>query len=77
MTRMRSFYDADRTEKNGPTLHQTELNNNELYCSLCGETVFVDDVAFDDVQRIIEETLENPYLCPDCLEQVEEAAHPR
>ena len=76
MTRLRSYYDADREDKrNTPTTIQTEQNRNEVLCSLCGETFFVNDVISDDVARVIEKTEDNPFVCPDCIEQYEEAAH--
>lgn len=76
MQRLRSYYDADRENKlSVPTTYQTDQNKNELYCSMCGENIYVDDLIFDDVNKIVEETLENPFLCEDCLDEYEEMAH--
>lgn len=73
MQRLRSYYDGDRDENFSlPTNHQTERNRHELYCGLCGESFFVDDFVFEDITRVIEETLENPFVCEDCLEEYEE-----
>lgn len=76
MERIRSYYDADRVEaKDLPTAFKTGHNKNELYCSMCGENYFVNDSIYRDVMRAIERTTENPFLCPDCIESYEEAAH--
>lgn len=76
MERIRGYYDADRDNNFAvPTTYPTGGNNNELFCSMCGEKVFVDDLIFDDVNRAIEETAENPFLCEDCLNEYEEMAH--
>jgi ribosomal protein S27AE len=76
MERIRAYYDVDQ-EKNFsvPTHYQTKLNKNEIFCSLCGDRVFVDDFIFADVSRAIEKTSENPFLCEDCLDEYEEMAH--
>lgn len=76
MHRLRSYYDADR--KNDfliPTHYQVGENKNKLYCSLCGESYFVDHLIFEDVRKIIEETRENPFICQDCLDEYEDLAH--
>lgn len=75
MERLRSYYDGDRQDKlSVPTTFRTDQNQNELYCSMCGETAYVNDVFFDDITRIIEETLENPFLCQECVELYDESA---
>lgn len=76
MGRLRSYYDADRTEKFiHPTAFKTERNNNEIFCGFCGETFFIDDILFEETTRIIERTLENPFLCEDCFEEYNELAY--
>jgi hypothetical protein len=76
MERIRSDYDADREDKrNSPTTFQTGQNRNEVLCSLCGGSYFVNDVTLDNVTRIAEKTEDNPFVCPDCVEEYEEAAH--
>jgi hypothetical protein len=42
---------------------------------MCGESFFVDDFLFEDVSRVMEETLENPFVCEDCLDEYEELSH--
>lgn len=76
MQRIRSYYDADRENNYSvPTNYLTNDNKNELYCSICGDNLFVNDLIFDDVNKIIEETLENPFLCESCLDEYEELSH--
>ncbi len=76
MERLRTYYDADRAGQAAiPTTFQTGNNKNEIFCSLCGGTVFVNDLIFEDVKRVIENTLENPFMCEDCLTEYDELAH--
>jgi len=67
MQRQRSFYESDRIEQlQQPTRYITQLNKNEVYCGMCGDVYFLDDVQFKTVNRVIENTLENPFLCQEC-----------
>lgn len=76
MNGQRSFYDADRTESFGePTVFQNDLNQNEVYCSVCGEMFFTDDLSFEKITRTVENTLENPFVCEDCRSEYEEMEH--
>ena len=76
MSRLRSFYDGDRAGNPLlPTHFQTAQNRNEVYCSLCGAAFFVDDMLYETLIRVIGETLENPFICEDCLDEYEELAH--
>lgn len=73
MNGLRSFYDADRAEDfKQPTAFQTERSQNEVYCSVCGEMFFVDDISFENISRAVENTLENPFVCEDCRSAYEE-----
>ena len=42
---------------------------------MCGESYFVDDLVFENVNKVSEETLENPFLCQECVELYDEAAY--
>jgi uncharacterized protein YlaI len=76
MRRLRSYYDADRVNNQSvPTSFETILNKNEINCSVCAATVFVDDLIFDDVKKVIENTSENSFMCEDCLSEYDEMAH--
>ncbi len=78
MNRIRAFYDADRDQKMAvPTRFRTEKNKHELFCGNCGEVVFVDDMIFDEVKGMLEKTMENPFVCEDCIEEYEDLAHSR
>jgi hypothetical protein len=76
MKRIRSYYDADFEDNLPlPTNHLTKQNQNELFCSMCGDNVFVNDLIFDEVIKMLEKTSENPFLCAECIEEFEEAAY--
>ena len=76
MERLRVYYDADRSEQIiRPTRFKTQQNANEIYCDMCGDGFFIDDVSFEEINKIIEETTENPFICEDCTEEYEELAH--
>ncbi len=73
MERTRSNYDADQDDKYRMTTgYQATQNQNVLYCSSCGESVFVNDLIFGNLSKVIDETLENPFLCEDCIRANEE-----
>ena len=75
MDRIREFYDSgSASERIDPTPFQTDRNRNELYCRICGESFFVDDRLFDDVMRMTEEMLDNPFVCQGCGDIYEDAA---
>ena len=76
MERQRSFYDSDRIEQlQQPTRYRTSLNKNEVYCGMCGDIFFLDDVKFKGYRHVVEKTLENPFLCEECDFQNEEKAY--
>ncbi|MDH3494295.1 MAG: hypothetical protein OEM82_12145 [Acidobacteriota bacterium] len=75
MTRQRSFFESDRVEQlQQPTRYRTSANKNEVHCGMCGDTYFLDDVSYKHVTRVIEVTLENPFLCEGCELENEESA---
>ena len=76
MGRLRSYYDADLWETAGqPTQAKTEQNQNEVYCGACGEMFYIDDVQFEQMNKVIEETLENPFFGKDCQLDYEETQY--
>lgn len=75
MDRQRSFFESDRIEQlQQPTRYRTSTNKNEVYCGVCGDTYFLDDIRYKTVNRTIEITLENPFLCQGCEFENEESA---
>ncbi|NNE99514.1 MAG: hypothetical protein HKN25_10895 [Pyrinomonadaceae bacterium] len=75
MGRLRSFYDSKNAESAfRPTATKTETNKHEMFCGICGEKLFVDEVLFAKISNAIEEGLDNPLLCEDCEESYEESA---
>lgn len=76
MERIRSYYDGDFLDNLPvPTTYKTGQNRNELFCSMCGGKVFVNDIIFGDVNRMTEKTSEHAFLCAECVEESEEAAY--
>ncbi len=76
MERIRAYYEGDIENKLGsPTKYKTDENQNELFCSICGQKVFVNELIFKDVTKIIEKTSENPFLCESCIDEYEDLAH--
>ena len=76
MGRLWSYYDAALSETGGqPTQVQTEQNQNEVYCGACGEMFYIDDVQFEQMNKVIEETLENPFFGKDCQLDYEETQY--
>ncbi len=76
MTRIRSFFEADRIEKYGkPTSVKTAENRNEVLCGTCGEKFFVDDSQAAHFAEAMETTNENTFLCEGCQAEYEELSH--
>lgn len=76
MNKLRSFYDSDRIEKISlPTNYRTQRNQHEIYCGMCGELYYVDDIFFDRLTRKIAETSDNPFICEECLTEYNELSH--
>lgn len=74
--RSRAFYDADNErEYASPTSYKTGENIYEISCSICSAKVFANELVRDNVQRAIEKTSENPFVCTDCSSEYDELAH--
>ncbi len=76
MLRYRKESDSDRAEKlMQATNFPTKENLYELYCDLCGENFFVNEILFDRVTRAIRAGFENPFVCDDCRRESDEEAY--
>lgn len=76
MTRLRSFFEADRIEEfRKATAVKTAENPNEVYCGTCGEKFFVDDSQAAKFNEAMETTMENTFLCEGCLAEYEDLSH--
>lgn len=74
MVRLREYLDADRQKPINPSVFKTEQNKNRVYCGMCGGIFFVDDTLYDAIIKVIKETTESPFLCPDCQEEYDALA---
>jgi hypothetical protein len=68
--------DADRIENYVKYCdHETDLNRNEIFCATCAKRFYADDAAFEQFSRAVENDLDNPFVCDDCLEENNESAY--
>lgn len=75
MTRIRAEFDADRAEKPAPALYATAENRFAIPCSICGRDYYFDAEAKAEIDRVWEESGENPFVCAECEAAYEESAH--
>ena len=65
-TRIREEFDADVVTGPIPTDYRTEENRNEVACSLCNKAFYVDDQSRHELERALENDLDEVFVCPDC-----------
>jgi hypothetical protein len=77
MTKLRSAVsqEEEHAAAVGPTTFRTTENRHELRCGMCSEIYFVDAATFDSVSTAVQEGLDNPFLCEDCVEEYDELAY--
>ena len=76
MVKFRKEFDANRAEKRmEATDHPTEKNQFEVYCDMCGEMFFVDEIMFEKVNDAIREGFDNPFVCANCRDELDELAY--
>jgi hypothetical protein len=74
-TRLREEFDADVMTGPVPTDYRTETNRHEVPCSVCGKPFYIDDETKEDIERALENDLDNPFVCFDCEEEYDELAY--
>jgi|APDOM4702015248_1054824.scaffolds.fasta_scaffold665585_1 hypothetical protein len=75
-TTLREEINADINEDYVETAEQkTELYQYEIYCSTCGKTYYTDHENGTRIARLIEQGLDNPFLCDYCTDGYEEQAY--
>jgi hypothetical protein len=73
MPTSRAQYDADRIEdKSTYTEFPTAINQYALNCGICNRTVYVDKQTYRHAARVIEQGLDNPFLCDYCQDEYAE-----
>jgi hypothetical protein len=76
--RLREEFDADRVENPVTfTDYMTDRNKFEISCGSCFKTLYADSETSEALLRSIEEGLDNPYLCSECQDELEEEAYER
>jgi len=72
MLRFREEIDADRTESRmRATNYPTVENQSEVYCEMCGEVYFVDEIISDRVAHAIRKGFDNPFVCDLCRDELD------
>ncbi len=74
-TRLREEFDADVVTGPVPTDYRTDENRNEVNCSVCNKTFYVDDQTKQDLERALEKDLEDQFVCSDCEAEYDELAY--
>ncbi len=57
------------------TDYETPHNQYEINCETCGKVLYADKETFDRIERMIEQGLENTFLCNDCHEESQRLDH--
>ena len=75
MTTLRSYIDPEQpSATTEPTFFKTERNQQEVRCELCGRIEYVDEETFRSVSEAILASLDNPFHCEICEQEVDELA---
>lgn len=76
MVRLREEFDADRTESAMlVSEYPTEKTQFEVFCDMCGEVFFVDEITFEKVSDALREGFDNPFVCDECRGEIDELAY--
>ena len=57
------------------TKNPSERNQFEVYCDMCGEVFFVNEITFEKVSAALREGFDNPFICDDCRDELGEVAY--
>jgi hypothetical protein len=73
MVKVKAELDANRAETAmHSSRHPTEKNLYDVYCDMCGEVFFVDELTFEKVSAALREGFDNPFICDDCRDELGE-----
>ena len=74
MQGIKKGFDADRKENYvSITDFITEQNKYEFSCGKCGKIFYADKPTFENINRAVEQGLDNSFLCENCRRRDEEA----
>lgn len=75
-TNLRENIDGDLNEgQSRASSFWTEQNQHEMKCSICFEDFFVDNITYENISHVIDEGMENPFVCDECSLAYDEEAH--
>ena len=75
MRRLREEFDSDLDHGVAPTDYRSSKNRFEIPCSVCGESLYVDEETQRDFDRAIEHDLDNTFRCYRCEEEYDTLAY--
>ena len=76
MQAIRAEKDADLKENYvGITDFKTDKNQYEISCGDCNKIFYADRETYEGINRAIMQGLDNPFLCQECQEEIEELAY--
>ena len=76
MQGIKEEFDADRKENYvSITDFITEQNKYAFSCGECGKIFYADKETFENINRAVEQGLNNLFLCENCRRRNEEAAY--
>jgi hypothetical protein len=55
--------------------YRTDQNRFEIRCGLCSSPFFANKVTHDNIVRVIDRGLENPFVCDDCQQELDAESH--
>ena len=55
--------------------YPTEKNQYDVFCDMCGEIFYVDEITFEKISAALREGFENPFVCDDCRDELGERAY--
>ena len=77
MVKVKEELDANRAETAmQATRHPTDRHEFDVYCDMCGEVFFVDEITFEKISLALREGFDNPFICDDCQDELGETAYP-
>src|SRR5437763_9848762 len=73
MNSLREQFDDDRNDgRYNYSRSPTEQNRFNMYCSTCHAPFYVDKGFYESIVTAMEEGLDNPFVCDDCQQEVDE-----
>lgn len=74
MPRLREQFDSDRIMRDEMTEYATAVNRFEVRCSVCGRSLYIDEVGKQDLERALAHDLDNTIICRECDEDYDRLA---